>query len=313
MNSVSYYQRLRLRKFRFAAVLDAAEIAAEKRGDALCLLQNVSYKIAGEGTLFRLAFLGAGSHRQGEHQKERLCETLIWVHPRIKSSAGFFRRSFCRTFTQKREDPVFTPSVRREIMKIISIQGPWSVGKSTLIRRLGDIPRLNAFTMKEFGDDERSVRDNMNLNLSLKAEFLENQKIFFLGEHLRYEKIRKLQSDYLILDRGPEDTLCFTEIHPKAINASWEIETESAELKYKYIHYKSDCIIYLDASLDAVLNRRNLDNTKNRKNFEQYMNLYYKLEKDYFLGNDKCRYIDTTNQTAQEVLSHVLNLIDTLP
>ncbi len=198
-------------------------------------------------------------------------------------------------------------------MKTISIQGPWSVGKSSLISGLSSIMELDSYTMKEFGDEERIIRDKLDLDLTLKEDFLKNQEIFFEGESLRYEKIRRLNHDYLILDRGPEDTLCFSEIHPKAIGADWRADAEILELSQRLIRFRSDAIIYLDATQETLEQRRSSDETKKRRNYKLYMGLYYHLEKEYFMNLRNCTRIDTTNLDASQVLSFCLKIIRGLP
>lgn len=191
-------------------------------------------------------------------------------------------------------------------MKIISIQGPRAVGKSSLIDALKDNSDFSLTTMKEFGYEERKKRDLFQFDLTIKAHFLRNQEIFFQGEYLRYKKIMKISTDYLVLDRGPEDTLCFSEIYPKIINKGWNIQRELQELKNKYIKYESDIIIYLDASIDIIKQRQINDNRKIRSNFSDYISSYYKLEKEYFLKIPTTIYINTMNSTTKNVYEIVV-------
>jgi len=189
--------------------------------------------------------------------------------------------------------------------KIISLQGPWATGKSSLIKALTNDITLDCSGFKEFGNEEREQRDKINLDLSKKTDFIKNQEIFFKGELSRYEKIKKLSSKLVILDRGPEDTICFSRIHPRAINASWNIDKEINHFIDKYICYSSNIIIYLYADIDVLIKRKENDFTKIRRNHGKYLSLYYELEKKNFSQLPNSIMIDTTNISKTKVFEIV--------
>jgi deoxyadenosine/deoxycytidine kinase len=194
-------------------------------------------------------------------------------------------------------------------MKIVSIQGPWSVGKSTLLGNLQKCSRLDIFTMKEFGDCERSERDKYNFDLSVKEDFVKNQEVFFKGELARHHRIQSLSNAYIALDRGPEDTICFSTIHPKAIKAKWDIATELTSMVREYINYQSDLIVYLYADIEILRQRKIRDSEKRRSNFDYYLDLYYEYELDYFKNDSRTVFINTTDMTTESVFAKVMDLL----
>jgi len=194
-------------------------------------------------------------------------------------------------------------------MKIASLQGPWSVGKSTLLHSLKTNSALRLLTKKEFGENERRERDQHDFDLSDPRDFVRNQEIFFRGELNRYNSFKDLTVDYLILDRGPEDTLCFTEIHSIAIGAKWDIREEIQRLRAQYMRYESDLIIYLYAELQELRRRRSADTCKTRRNYDKYLELYYTHEFDFFQNQKNTVFVDTTNMTPKELYERVLDLL----
>lgn len=192
-------------------------------------------------------------------------------------------------------------------MKIISIQGPQAVGKSTLISNLqqefkrGVLQGVQVEEKKPFNFPDQ-------YNLENPEEFLKNQRIYFANELKRWEMLKNFKCYGVILDRGPEDTICFSYIFPRFLRAEWNIDAHIPALTKRYIKNTSHRIIYLTASYESIQARKLLDTTRDR-NYCISSSEYWKLEKDYFASLDKTIIIDTTNCSQLEVTNICLDVL----
>lgn len=156
--------------------------------------------------------------------------------------------------------------------------------------------------VSEFGIKERRERDMLNLDITKRDDFVTNQEIFHRAESERVQKLKKLDVQQVLFDRGPEDTLCFSRIHPIAISATWDVSAEMNVLAQLYIPHRSTKILYLVASKETLLRRRSADVTKSRSNFENFIRLYYDLELSFYRKLDNVEFVDTDKLTTKDVL-----------
>jgi dephospho-CoA kinase len=198
--------------------------------------------------------------------------------------------------------------IKEICMKVISIQGSQAVGKSTVIRGLVQSKTYNIIGTREFGENEKRVQQIKNFNLEDRCGFLKNQVVFFKGESKRWSKIKEYPYDGIVLDRGPEDTICFSYIHPKVINASWSIEEVVPKLIEKYIKRESDVVIYLYAQKNVLIERKKQDTGRERLIFDKLLG-YYPLEMDFYRGLKNTVFVDTTELSPSDVLKKCSRIV----
>lgn len=187
-------------------------------------------------------------------------------------------------------------------MKIFTVQGPWAAGKSTLLARLSNAYGNDILPVSEFGVQERRTRDGFKLDINKKDEFVANQEIFHRAEYERVNRLREQGIEQVLFDRGPEDTLCFSKIHPIAISAEWDVSAEMQRLAETYISHRSTKILYLRASKETLTRRRKNDHTKPRKTFEEFVNLYYDLELEFYSKLPNVWFLDTDEMSGEDVM-----------
>ncbi len=195
-------------------------------------------------------------------------------------------------------------------MKIYTVQGPWAAGKSTLLARMSDAYGSDILPVSEFGVQERRTRDGFKLDINVRDDFVANQEIFHHAEYERVKSLREQAVEQVLFDRGPEDTLCFSKIHPIAISAEWDVTAEMRELAEKYITHRSTKILYLRASKETLVRRRKNDHTKPRKTFEAFIDLYYDLEIDFYAELPNVWFLDTDEMTGEEVMSEAVRYFE---
>lgn len=195
-------------------------------------------------------------------------------------------------------------------MKIFTVQGPWAAGKSTLLARMSDAYGSDILPVSEFGVQERRTRDGFKLDINKRGDFIANQEIFHHAEYERVKRLRELGVKQVLFDRGPEDTLCFSRIHPIAISAEWDVSAEMKRLAEKYITHRSTKILYLRASKETLARRRKNDHTKPRKTFEAFIDLYYDLELEFYAELPNVRFLDTDQLNGEEVMAEAVRYFE---
>lgn len=195
-------------------------------------------------------------------------------------------------------------------MKIYTVQGPWAAGKSTLLARMSEAYGSDILPVSEFGVMERRTRDGFKLDINVRDDFVANQEIFHRAEYERVKRLREQGVEQVLFDRGPEDTLCFSRIHPVAISAEWDVADEMRELAEKYITHRSTKILYLRATKETLTRRRKNDHTKPRKTFEAFIDLYYDLELEFYAELPNVYFLDTDEMNGEEVMAEAVRYFE---
>lgn len=160
--------------------------------------------------------------------------------------------------------------------------------------------------VSEFGVQERLTRDGFKLDINKRDDFVTNQEIFYRAEYERVKHLRESGVRQVLFDRGPEDTLCFSRIHPVAISADWDVSAEMHQLAEKYVAHRSTKILYLRASKETLVRRRKNDLTKPRKTFEAFIDLYYDLELEFYAELPNVWFLDTDEMTGEDVMQETV-------
>lgn len=180
---------------------------------------------------------------------------------------------------------------------IFSLAGSKAVGKSTLIEGLRkEIPELVI--------REGFRKTNTGFDLNVENEYYENEKWYIKREINEFQKLKESEHPALLL-RGPEDLEFFALHYPKTRKYSWNVEENlSKELK-ELRACRSDYILYLDASLNTILKRKNCDTTKPRKNMDDWLKNWQPYIEPYIKNIEYTTVLNTENYNAKEVLELV--------
>ncbi len=147
---------------------------------------------------------------------------------------------------------------------VISLQGPQAIGKTTVTKRLQQrLPKANFSFENPY--PIVAQRNKQKLDLSTLHGFSQNQKLFIEAECKRYEN---LPDGLTIMDRGPEDTECYTLNYPKTIGADWDMETILADDLKKLRKCKVDHILYLAADDHTLIKRKQMDSSRRKSTFQ---------------------------------------------
>jgi deoxyadenosine/deoxycytidine kinase len=179
--------------------------------------------------------------------------------------------------------------------RILSIQGGMAAGKTTLAKRLEK--RLKDVTfVYENPYPIVEKRKKLNLDIYKEKDFIINQKLFIEAE---IERFNQLPQGAVIFDRGPEDVEFYTLYFPKAIDQDWNVEEQLKDELQELRKCRSDVILYLDASIKTLYERKKADGTRGRDSFEQNMKLY-PYEKEWF-KQFNTYFVDVNNKNIDEL------------
>lgn len=168
-------------------------------------------------------------------------------------------------------------------------------GKTTLAKRLETQIKSVYFT---YENPYPIVKQSNDENLDIRTEkgFIENQRLFIAAE---IDRFNNLPDKNVIFDRGPEDIEFYTLHFPIANGFDWNIELLLKEELEALRKCRSDLILYLEASEETLLDRKESDQNKRRNSFEQNLKLY-KFEKDWF-KQFNTKYVDVNNKTPKQL------------
>jgi len=182
---------------------------------------------------------------------------------------------------------------------IIALQGPRAVGKSTLTENIRNGNR-NIVVHEGFKYTGRLF------NLDDENEFYENQRIYIRQKIQQYQQLDAAKDNLIV--RGAEDIYFYTCQYPKNRGFSWKVKENIGEELKKLGRYRSDLILYLDAT-EKMLQIRNTKDTRNRKNLDEWMKDWYMNMRRYFSELGQTRMINTELMNKEEVYQSVISVI----
>lgn len=177
---------------------------------------------------------------------------------------------------------------------IFSLSGCKAVGKTTLINGLKKI-----FPNMIIREGFRPV--DLNLNLDEEKEYYENEKFYIYREIEEYYGFRENDQMVLLL-RGPEDLEFYALTYPKIMGYNWDVEKELKKELEDLRKCRSDYILYLDANLSTIMNRKNHDLTKLRKNMDRWLNDWQPYLERYIKNISYTTVLSTDTLSSEEVL-----------
>ncbi|PHE55803.1 AAA family ATPase [Bacillus pseudomycoides] len=187
---------------------------------------------------------------------------------------------------------------------IISLQGGMAVGKTTLARNLEKkYKNLHVFYENPYPIVQK--RKELNLDIRKKEGFVHNQRLFIQAE---IERFKTLPEGIVLLDRGPEDIEFYTLHFPKSIGENWDIETELNQELQELRNCRSNLILYLDAPVEILRERKKTDKTRSRNSFEEQLK-FYNQEKNWYKHFNTTMILDVGFKTELEVEESIAEIL----
>ena len=184
--------------------------------------------------------------------------------------------------------------------KIIALEGSRAVGKTTLIENLRirspDLLILDGYKY-----------ESKKLNLLKENEFLKNQKIYIKQKIEQYRQLKNTAQTALVV-RGVENIEFFTLHHPRVYGFNWDVEKYLRDELNELRNYQSDWILYLDASKETIMKRKN-DDVRKRKDMDFWVNNWVIEMKQWFSQYFYTCFVNTDTLSKEEVALECLNRI----
>ena len=164
----------------------------------------------------------------------------------------------------------------------ISISGPMSVGKTTVIQRLLE----NNFGFSALFENSEYCNRLFNSIYSREDSLFgrDLKQMIYLNDII--ERQSKIDTEVVLMDKGIEDILFFwrrtIELHFPLDNEKSVFWTISELLRNHF----SDLIFYLDASDITLYSRKAQDESRSRSFFDEYMKYYRAKEREHFINLD---------------------------
>ncbi|MBE6563286.1 MAG: hypothetical protein E7660_06075 [Ruminococcaceae bacterium] len=112
------------------------------------------------------------------------------------------------------------------------------------------------------------------------------------------------------MDFGAEEIEFYTLNYPKSIGETWEIESALKKELDEVRKCMPARILFLDASRETLLKRKEKDNTRSRNFFEHHLNLLLPLKRQWFIGKDNVDVLNVDALSPDEVGEKVKEWVD---
>ena len=190
---------------------------------------------------------------------------------------------------------------------ILSLQGCMAVGKTTAVRYLQEnAPYVNI--SYEINTDIIDEVKQRQLDKNIYKDYLEIQKLWLHKEVVRYHKTKDFQCS--IMDFGAEEIEFYTLNYPKTIGQNWNVENALIEELEQVRGCMPTRILFLDASPEVLLRRKENDKTRSRNFFEHHLKYLLPLKRNWFIGKENVDVLDVDNLSADEVGKKVKEWVD---
>lgn len=190
---------------------------------------------------------------------------------------------------------------------VLSLQGCMAVGKTTAVRYLQDhAPYVNI--SYEANTDIIEEVKRRHLNKNNYEDYLEIQKLWLHKEVMRYNKARSFPCS--VMDFGAEEIEFYTLNYPRTIGQDWKVES----VLHRELEAVRKCmparILFLDASDEVLIKRRESDSTRSRAFFEHHMKYLLPLKRQWFIGKENVDVLYVDNLSIDEVGEKVKKWVD---
>lgn len=191
---------------------------------------------------------------------------------------------------------------------VISMQGGMASGKTTLARELEASLKDVIVSYEDITEAIKEVKSR-GLDKSLMEDYLEIQRIFIRHEIKRYDRLINSGKN-VIIDMGPDQIEFYTINYPKSIGEKWDVELLLKDELKALRECTLDMIIYLDADIETLIDRKESDNTRSRGFFKHYIDNLHNRKRDWFIDRNDTVFIDTTKRDIDLLVKDVVNRIE---
>ena len=186
-------------------------------------------------------------------------------------------------------------------MAIISLQGGMAVGKSTLAQRL-----QNRYQNIYFSFEYQKKKPD-GLDMFRESDYYKIQSYFI---RLEIDRFKNLPSGNVIIDLGPEEIEFYTLFFPKSIGLNWNVEEALKDDLNELRNCKVDGILYLDANIDTLKQRKSGDYSRKRGFFENYIKYLHPYKKQYVQSQNNVTVINVNDMPIEKVEEWVVNWLN---
>lgn len=190
---------------------------------------------------------------------------------------------------------------------VLSLQGCMAVGKTTAVWYL----RENAPYVNISYENNADVIDEIKqrqLDKNIYEDYLEIQKLWLSKEVVRYHKAKDFECS--IMDFGAEEIEFYTLNYPKTIGQNWNIENALKKELEQIRECMPTRILFLDASTEVLVRRKQNDKTRSRNFFEHHLKYLLPLKRNWFIGKENVDVLNVDNLSADEVGKKVKEWVD---
>ena len=190
---------------------------------------------------------------------------------------------------------------------VLSLQGCMAVGKTTAVCYLRENAPYVNISFEDNSDVTAEIKMR-NLNKNIYEDYLEIQKLWLNKEVARYQKANEFACS--IMDFGAEEIEFYTLNYPKTIGQNWDVENDLKKELDQIRKCMPTRILFLDASTEVLIRRKESDNTRSRKSFAHHLEYLLPLKRNWFMGKENVDILNVDNLTAVEVGGKVKEWVD---
>ena len=190
---------------------------------------------------------------------------------------------------------------------VLSLQGCMAVGKTTAVRYLQEnAPYVNI--SYEINTDIIDEVKRRQLDKNKYEDYLEIQKLWLNKEVVRYHKAKEFECS--IMDFGAEEIEFYTLNYPKTIGQNWNVENALKRELEQVRECMPTRILFLDASTEVLVRRKENDKTRSRSFFEHHLEYLLPIKRGWFIGKENVDVLNTDNLSPEEVGKKVKEWVD---
>lgn len=189
---------------------------------------------------------------------------------------------------------------------ILSLQGCMAVGKTTAARYL----EAHISGLQVFYEDNAAVIEEVRrrgLDKTVYPDYLEIQKLWIANEIRRWNAARSAAA--AVMDFGAEEIEFYTLFYPRSIGKDWNVTEPLAEELRALWRCLPRRVLFLDASVEVLRNRKTLDKSRSRTFFEHYLTTLLPMKRQWFLGRDDVDILPTDGLSRKQMCEHAADWV----
>jgi len=183
----------------------------------------------------------------------------------------------------------------------VAIHGGMAVGKTTLLKQIEKHYPEFTYSYEDLSCLIKKV-ELLGLNKNAYNDYIINQDLFIKHEIKRFKSL----DNNVLMDYSAEEVVFQTLNFPKVFHPEWQmhhIKRLADQLQPCYV----DHILYLDAHPSILKSRKESDQSRSRKSFEDYIHGIHVLKREWFKTLSHVTFLDTSDLDAKEVYDYTVD------